>query len=130
MDQQETPKRTKRYIVPSGATFRHALRGIGVLLRTQANARFHCLASLLVLGMGCFFEITAHEWIAIALAIGLVWACETINTSIEMLADVVVPTFHPGIRNVKDVAAGAVLLASLTALATGCLVFWPYIFRP
>ena len=67
----------------------------------------------------------SQYWALLVFAIALVWVSETLNTAIEFLADAAVPDPHSLIKHAKDVAAGAVLLASLAALAIGALVFLP-----
>lgn len=104
-------------------TFRYALRGITAMLRTERNARFHAFATVLVVGFGFALGVDRMEWIALVLAISSVWAAEGFNTAIEALCDVVSPEYHPGIERAKDVAAGAVLLATIGALIIGLLVF-------
>ncbi len=102
-------------------TFRYAFRGIATTLRTERNARIHAFATVLVVGFGFALGVDRLEWIALVLAVASVWAAEGFNTAIEALCDVVSPEHHPGIERAKDVAAGAVLLASMGALIVGLL---------
>jgi diacylglycerol kinase len=67
------------------------------------------------------------EWIAISVAIGLVLIAEFFNTAIESLADFVSPGFHKDIGRIKDISAGAVLVAVLIAVIIGILIFWPHL---
>jgi diacylglycerol kinase (ATP) len=106
-------------------SFGYALRGVVVLLRTQANARIHAVAALVVVAAGWFFGITRGEWCAVVAAIGLVLTAEGINTAIEAAVDLASPGRHPMAERAKDVAAAAVLLASLAAAIIGLLVFGP-----
>lgn len=108
------------------ASFGYAFKGIVTLISTQANARIHFLATVLVLGAGFLLEITRMEWAAIALAMGLVWMAEGMNTAIEFLTDLTSPDHHPLAGKAKDVAAGAVLLAAIAAAVVACIVFLPY----
>jgi diacylglycerol kinase len=62
------------------------------------------------------------------LAIALVWTTEAINTAIEKIVDFISPDFHPKAGEIKDLAAGAVLIASLFALITGLIIFVPKLF--
>lgn len=104
---------------------RCALRGIVVMLKTQHNAWLHAAATGLVLAAGLLIGLTMAEWCWIVLAVVAVWTAETLNTAFEFLTDVASPTFHPLAEKAKDVAAGAVLIASAGALAVGTLVFVP-----
>ena len=67
------------------------------------------------------------EWIAIGFCIAFVIAMEMLNTAIEKLCDVVHQEVHPGIKKVKDIAAGAVLISAIFSLITGLIIFLPKI---
>jgi diacylglycerol kinase (ATP) len=108
-------------------SFRVALAGIAFLLRTQVSARWHLVATLLAVTAGVVLRVTRGEWLALILAIGLVWVAEGLNTAIEQAGDAITRGQHPQIRNAKDVAAGVVLLASLVAIIIGLLVFIPHL---
>ena len=84
---------------------------------------------LLVIGAGFAFGITPGEWTAICLCIGLVVSAELFNTAIERLVDLVSPQRHPLAGQVKDIAAGAVLVCALAAIAVGLIIFVPYLTR-
>lgn len=107
---------------------RCALRGVTVMLRTQHNAWLHAAATVLVGLAGWLVGLTAAEWCWIVLAVVAVWTAEALNTAFEFLTDVASPTFHPIAGQAKDVAAGAVLIASAGALMIGILVFAPHVF--
>lgn len=106
-------------------SFGYALRGLAILVRTQANARIHAAATVLVVAAGFALRISPGEWCALLAAVGLVWLGEGLNTAIETLTDLVSPESHPLAGRAKDVAAGAVLCAALTAFVIGAVVFLP-----
>ena len=106
-------------------SFRHALRGFAQLLRSEPNAWIHAFATFLAISMGFALGISRGEWLAVVLAMALVWSAEALNTAIEALCDVVSPDHDPRIRIAKDAAACAVLLSALGALVVGLLVFVP-----
>jgi len=106
-------------------SFACAFRGIAALLRGEVHARFHLVATVAVIALGWWCEITRGEWLAVILAIGLVWVAETLNTAIEYVADLAHPDEHPEVKRLKDLAAAAVLFASTIALIVGLMVFWP-----
>jgi diacylglycerol kinase (ATP) len=107
--------------------FRHALRGLLDLVRSQRNARFHLLATLVVTAVFAVVGISALEWAVIALCIGAVWASEAVNTALEHLSDRACPDRHPLVGRCKDAAAAAVLLASLGAAVAGTLIFLSHV---
>jgi diacylglycerol kinase (ATP) len=104
---------------------RYALRGIGVMLRTQHNAWVHAVATVAAVTAGIVLGIERLEWLAVVLAIMAVWTAEALNTAFESLCDVASPEFHPMVERAKDVAAGAVLVAAIGSVVIGLLVFGP-----
>jgi len=106
-------------------SFACAFRGIAALLKSEVHARIHLVATVAVIALGWWFAIMPGEWIAVVLAIGLVWVAEALNTAIEYVADLSHPDEHPEVKKLKDLAAAAVLFASIIALVVGLLVFWP-----
>src|SRR4051812_26742739 len=108
----QPPPRAKR-LWPRLRAFRHAGEGLRVLLLTQPNARFHLCATLAAVALGFVTRLSPGEWAALVLAITLVWLVEGLNTAIEFLVDLVSPEHRQLAGWAKDVAAGAVLLASI-----------------
>ncbi len=106
----------------------HALRGIGILIRSQHNAWIHLFATALVVLLGIGLGVTRIEWCLLVIAIMVVWVAEGLNTSLELLADYCSSEHDPLIGRAKDVAAGAVLLAAMGAVAVGAFVFLPHLF--
>ena len=109
-------------------SFRFALNGIAVLIKTQHNAWLHLLGTTIVLTMGFVFQVSTLDWCLLVVAISQVWVAETMNTAVEYLADAVTLDHHPLIGKAKDVAAGAVLLSAIGATVIGMLVFLPHIW--
>lgn len=105
--------------------FRFAYRGLVYLVRSQQNAKIHLLVTLAVGVLGVLIGLSAQEWCWIVLAVAAVWMAEALNTSIELLADAVAPSMHPLVERAKDVAAGGVLVASLSAMTVGLLIGVP-----
>ena len=106
-------------------SFKHAIRGIGVMFRTQHNAWIHLLAILAVVSLGIYTKLNLQEWIFISLAIGLVLVAELANTAVEYLGDAITKDDNTHIKNAKDIAAGAVLAASAIAVIVACFIFIP-----
>lgn len=105
-------------------SFNYAVEGIVYALRTQRNMRLHALAATAVLFAALFFRISALELVAIVFAIGLVICAELINTAIEAAVDISTDHYDPLAKTAKDVAAGAVLVASVVAVIVGFVVFF------
>jgi len=107
------------------SSFRCAFAGIACLFRTQMHARWHLLSSVAVVVLAFALSISRLEWLALLLAMALVWTAEGLNTAIEIACNAITTEPHPLIRQAKDVAAGAVLIASLFAVLIGALILLP-----
>lgn len=111
-------------------SFNCAIQGFLWAVRTQRHMRYHCMMAVGVVLVGLVFKVSALEFIILVFAIVLVLFAELVNTACEALVDLVSPDFHPLARQVKDVAAGAVLLVSVGAAVVGYLVLAGYVFTP
>ncbi|MCP2042994.1 diacylglycerol kinase family protein [Pontibacter sp. HSC-36F09] len=107
-------------------SFRFAFNGLSAVFRSERNMQLHVLASIVVLGMAYGFEVTRVEWCLLILCIGMVWVAEIFNTSIETLTNLVSPEHNILAGKTKDLAAGAVLMAAITAAVVGLIIFIPY----
>lgn len=105
----------------------YALQGLRFALATQVNFRIQIVAAIVCIALGLLWRISAEDWRWAVFAIGMVLTAELVNTAFEHLCDVVQPELHASVKAAKDVAAGAVLVASLAAAVIGVLVFWPYL---
>ncbi len=108
-------------------SFRYAIAGILRMIRCQHNAWIHLLVTAVVVVAGFFFQLSRLEWCWVVLAIAIVWTAEALNTAFEFLADAASPSFHPVVRDAKDVAAGAVLITAVAAVIIGAIIFWPHL---
>ena len=104
-------------------SFNFAVEGIIHVVRTQRNMRIHLLAAVLVLVAAIWIGVSKLELIALLLAIAFVFIAEMINSALEQAIDVATTSFDPLAKLAKDVAAGAVLIATVNAIAIGYLVF-------
>ncbi len=109
--------------------FADAFNGIVCSIKSQKNIKIHIAAAIIVIGFGFFFNITLIEWCVLIITIALVIAAEIFNTAIEWFCDFVEPNHHEKIGLIKDAAAGAVLVLSITAVAVGLIIFLPKILN-
>lgn len=114
-------------LVKRAKSFSYAGRGVWVFIKTTHNAWIHLALFVLAIFLGFYFGISKIEWMLLVLAGGFVIVAEAFNTAIEIDIDLTSPDYHPYAKDTKDVAAGAVLLAALTALTVGLLIFVPYL---
>ncbi len=108
-------------------SFTYAGRGVWVFVKTTHNAWIHILILVIAVGMGFYFGITQTEWLALILSGGFVLVSEAFNTAFEIDINLTSPDYHPYAKDVKDVAAGAVLISAITALLVGLTIFLPYL---
>jgi len=104
-------------------SFNYAFEGIIHVLRTQRNLRIHFAIAIGVIAAAAALDVERIELIALLLAIAFVLVAEMVNSAIEGAIDVSTTSFDPNAKLAKDIAAGAVLIASVTAIAVGYLVF-------
>ena len=110
-------------------SFGYAIEGIGTLFKETPNARIHFILAILAIFLGFFLKISSLEWMVLFLSIGFVVCAEGFNTAIETITDLASPDIHPLAKKTKDIAAGAVLIAALTSIAIGILIFAPKIIN-
>lgn len=108
-------------------SFTHAGRGMYIFIKTTHNAWIRLVILAVAVLLGYYFGITNTEWMFLVLAGGFVLVTEAINTAIEIDIDLTSPEYHPYAKDTKDVAAGAVLIAAVTAAIIGVFIFIPYI---
>ncbi len=106
-------------------SFRYALRGIGIIFKTQHNAWLHGVSTVIVVVLGFWLHISEVEWAVILLSVTSVLAAEAFNTAVEIDINLTSPDFHPFARDTKDVASGAVLITALGAALVGIVIFIP-----
>ena len=127
-DSQHTPQSRRPFEFTGRIrSFRYAIAGILRMIRCQHNAWIHLVVTVAVVAAGLFFQLSRAEWCWIVLTIAIVWTAEALNTAFEFLADATAPSFHPIVRDAKDVAAGAVFVSAIAATIIGLIVFWPHL---
>jgi len=105
-------------------SFRYAGEGILHCFRTQRHMQFHFLMLVLVLLSGLLLALDTRDMLTLLFCVSLVIATEMINTAVETVVDMITQTYHPLAKLAKDVAAGAVLIASANAVIAGLLIFF------
>lgn len=110
-------------------SFKYAFEGIVTALKDEPNLKIHFLIAVVVILLGLILGIKREEWILIVFLIGLVISVELTNTAIEETVDSFISELHPAAKKAKDVAAGAVLVVSVTAVVIGLIIFMPYLVK-
>jgi diacylglycerol kinase len=106
-------------------SFRLAFSGLSYAIRTQRNMRIHLAIAAVVAALGLYLGLDWMQWALLTLTIGFVLVAEMANTVAEVALDATTPYYHPLVKIAKDVAAGAVLLASVVSVVVGLLVLGP-----
>lgn len=108
-------------------SFTHAFRGIRQFVWHEHNARIHLAATIAVIIVALVCKVNSSEAAILTIVTGLVWVTEIINTAVERLSDHITKERHPEIKIIKDLAAGAVLVAAIIAVIVGSFIFIPKI---
>jgi diacylglycerol kinase (ATP) len=109
--------------------FDHAGRGILMFFRSERNGAIQLVIAVATLTAGGLLRISRTDWMHVVLCIGAVFTAEMMNTAIEKICDVVHPEQDARIRDIKDIAAGGVLLTAIASAVIGLIIFSPYIFN-
>lgn len=110
-------------------SFSFAKRGLQKVWREEANFRLEFIIAILVIALAIFLKLSLDRLAVIILACGAVLALELFNTMIEFVSDLLKPRLNHYVQHIKDIAAAAVLVASLTAIAIGALILVPPLWR-
>jgi len=106
-----------------------ALEGMQQFFLKERNGRIQIVVAIVAVILGSWLKISFSQWLVIIFFIALVLTSEMVNSAIEKLCDLVSKDFNPTIKKIKDISAGAVLLASLVSLIAGCIIFIPKIYQ-
>ncbi len=110
-------------------SFQYAVKGLIKIFREEQNIRIQVLVGVFVLCCGYNFHLKRIEWCIIIILITIVILMEIINSAIERIADVLKPRIDSYVKEIKDIMAGAVMIASILAVIIGIIIFWPYLFN-
>ncbi len=102
-----------------------AFNGALKLITTEHSVMVQASLAVLLIIAGIYFDIAMTEWLCQTLVIGLVLSVEGLNTAVEKIADFIHPNYHEKIGFIKDIAAGAVFFAAMTAIAVVLLIYVP-----
>ncbi|MEG6585829.1 diacylglycerol kinase family protein [Dendrosporobacter sp. 1207_IL3150] len=103
--------------------FKNAFQGLKYALTNERNMIVHCCAAVISILFALWFGLEKLEIAVLVIIIALVIIAEMFNTAIEKIVDVIHPDYHPIAKVIKDLAAGAVLVAAIAALILGYVLF-------
>jgi diacylglycerol kinase (ATP) len=116
------------FLVNRLKSVRYAFNGAVFLFRTEASIKLQTFIAILITALGFYFKISTTEWLIQIAMIGLVMSIEGVNTAIEYVADFIHPDYNDKIGRIKDIAAGAVFIASISAVIAALIIYLPKIF--
>jgi diacylglycerol kinase len=109
--------------------FVYAFNGLVVFFRHERNGRIQLLTAIVVALLSWRFKISAAEWMVVLGCIATVLSFEMINSAIEKLCNLVHPKYHPAVKTIKDISAGAVLFVAISSAVIGSIIFVPKILH-
>lgn len=117
----------KSTVLTRARSFKYAFKGIRLMLKNQPNFYIQLTFALAALLLSYLLGLSRSEFLWIIISIGIVLSAEMVNTAIEKITDLVQPEYDEKAGQIKDIAAGAVLVLAITAAAIGLLIFIPRI---
>jgi diacylglycerol kinase len=115
-------------LISLAKSFKYAFKGLWYVVKTEQSFRIHVIASLIVIILMIYFQVSLWQAIILLLVITLVLILELINSIFEKIIDILKPRVHFYVQIIKDMMAAAVLIASVGALVVGIMIFAPYFF--
>jgi diacylglycerol kinase len=123
----QSPEKKEFSIIERATSLKNAVRGAALYMKITPNFLVHLLTFLVVLALGSFFNLTSTEWALIVLANGAVFVAEAFNSALEIDMNLTHEGQHPMVRDTKDIAAGAVLIAGIVGWVIDIIIFLPYL---
>jgi len=116
------------FIVNRLKSIGYAFKGAMYLFKTESSIKVQTFTAIIVTIAGFYFDISKTEWLIQISLIGLVMGMEGMNTAIEYMSDFIHPDRHESIGRIKDIAAGAVFIAAISAAIAAMVIYLPKIF--
>ncbi len=111
------------------SSFHYAIEGIIQGFKSERNLRIHFIFSIIVIIVAMILKFSLTDVAILLLCIGMVIITELFNTTVEYIMDHIHPKVHKKVKIIKDLSAGAVLIASLLSAIVGVMLFTKYIVR-
>ena len=108
-------------------SFRYAFKGLYKVWHEEQNFQIQSIVAILVVLVGWYFRIKNFEWLILILTMSLPMLMEVLNSAVERVADILKPRIDTYVKEIKDIMAAAVMLASVFSVIIGLIIFIPYI---
>lgn len=106
-------------------SIKYAAKGLWILISSENSIITQVIIALIMTIFGFIMHLSATEWMFQIMAIGLILVAESLNTTIEKLADFIHPEYHKQIGRIKDISAGAAFFAAIIAIIIGLIIYVP-----
>ena len=110
-------------------SFIYAWRGLRKVFKEEQNLRIQAVVGLVAFILAWFFQVSRWEWIVLVLIVMIVIIMELANSVVERIVDALKPRIHIYVKEIKDIMAASVLVASIVAFIVGCMIFWPHLIN-
>lgn len=97
-------------------SFKYAANGLKILFSQEHNARIHAVAAVMAVSLAIILGFDRTGWVAVLISIAAVFITESVNSAVERLCDLVMPQYSRQVKEIKDLAAGAVLISAVMAV--------------
>ena len=126
-----TENNKNKFYVPVNwfSSLKIAITGLFLIIKNERNFRIQLVVAFMIGLLGLFFNYSHQDWINVGFLVSLVLISESFNSVIEALSDTISQEFRVNIKYAKDVAAGAVLISSITSAIAGTIIILPYVLR-
>lgn len=111
-----------------GIGLTYAFNGLKEAFKRERNFRIHLYVTIVVIFFCLYFQLTAMEWVIILMMIHIVLIAELVNSLMERMIDYMKPEYHPQAKIIKDISAAVVLIAAITSIIIGTIIFFPKVF--
>ncbi len=108
-------------------SFRFAFSGFLKVFHEEQNFKIQTAVAVMVFILGFYFNINLLEWAMLIFVIGMVMIMEMANSAVERVIDLLKPRIHSYAKEVKDIMAATVMLASIISIIVGIIIFYPYL---
>lgn len=108
--------------------FVYAFHGLVIFFRNERNGKVQLAVAVVVVAASFGLHISTTEWMKVLACIAAVLSLEMLNSAIEKLCNLVQPGFHPMVKIIKDISAGAVLWVAMFSTIIGAIIFLPKIW--
>lgn len=110
-------------------SFTYAFRGLYKVMREEQNLAIQSIFAAWVVVLGLYFKVQVLEWCILIISILLVILMEVANSAVERITDIFKPRIHEYVKEIKDIMAAAVMLASISSVVIGLIIFVPYVLK-